>query len=62
MQDYCQFQSFNVTCAPDEVTFMHMAKYGRMNIGRWLIPNIHNPCTESDFPERTNGGKEALCK
>jgi len=32
--EYCQFESFNASCAPDQVIVIEEAHYGRLRIGR----------------------------
>ncbi len=36
-REYCQWESFNATCGPDEVIAMRTAEYGRMELGRCLL-------------------------
>jgi len=33
-EEYCQFDTFNVTCPPGQVIVMNEAQYGRLRIGR----------------------------
>ena len=33
-EEYCQFDTFNVTCPPGQVIVMNDAQYGRLRIGR----------------------------
>lgn len=37
---YCQWETFNATCGPNEVVMMKSARFGRMKLNR---------CLESDF-------------
>lgn len=32
--EFCQFETFNVTCSSSEVILMHSAEYGRIRIGK----------------------------
>ena len=34
IRQYCQWETFNATCRPDEVAVMQSARYGRMRFGR----------------------------
>ena len=36
-REYCQWETFNATCRPDEVIIMKTADYGRMRLGRCLL-------------------------
>ena len=35
-EEYCQFDTFNVTCPPGQVIVMNEAQYGRLRIGRCM--------------------------
>ena len=39
LREYCQWESFNVTCAEDEVILIKSARYGRMQLGRCVSKN-----------------------
>ncbi len=40
--EYCQLESFNATCADDEIIIMLSAHYGRMRSGRCITRNYGN--------------------
>lgn len=33
-KEYCQFETFNVTCPPSQIIIMEEARYGRLQLGR----------------------------
>lgn len=39
IKQYCQFESFNATCAKDEIILMRSAQYGRMRFGGCVKEN-----------------------
>ena len=42
--EYCQWETFNATCGPDEVVVMRTARYGRMRLGRCLVSEVSIGC------------------
>src|SRR6218665_1055619 len=34
--EYCQWETFNATCRPEEMILMQSARYGRMRFGRCM--------------------------
>jgi len=48
-QDYCQWESFNVTCSDNEFILMTSARYGRMRVGRCLPVDYFVGCSVDVF-------------
>lgn len=40
MREYCTWDTFEASCAPDEVIVMTSARYGRMKLGRCVKKNF----------------------
>ena len=62
--EYCEWESFNATCAPDEVIVMRNAKYGRMRLSRCVTKNYgHIGCGTDVMPfmdERCSGRRHCV--
>ena len=50
MRKHCFPDSFNVTCAHDEVIMMTAARYGRMSKGPCLTSDYQHPATSNSCP------------
>ena len=64
VREYCEWESFNATCGPDEVIMIHSARYGRMNLGRCVTQNYGNIGCGSDvtaeFDAQCSGRHQCL--
>lgn len=49
LQEYCQWDTFNATCADDEVILMQSARYGRMQLGHCVSRNYGHVGCEMDM-------------
>ena len=43
MREYCQFESFNVTCPENSVILLKTASYGRMRVGHCVQKQYEGP-------------------
>ena len=48
MHEFCEWETFNVTCARDEVLVVRRARYGRMAVGRCVERNYGNMGCSTD--------------
>lgn len=48
LREYCQWESFNASCGPDEVILMQSAHYGRIRFGRCMQEDHGNVGCSAD--------------
>jgi len=50
VQDYCQWEAFNVTCPEGSVLIIDSAQYGRMRLGRCMDTDFYIGCAADVMP------------
>lgn len=50
-EDFCQGETFNVSCEQDEFVLMTSALYGRMNVGRCTPVDFYTSCSVDVLPQ-----------